>query len=90
VAARWGGEEFLLMLPETNLAGAMVVAEKMRNLIARAAVTYEGHQITVTVTMGVNVYDKPNPINECIRGADEALYRGKQQGKNQVIPAGSS
>jgi len=87
VAARWGGEEFLLMLPETDMEGAVVAAEKIRQRIARSAVEYDGLPVHVTVTMGVNVYDKPNPINECIRGADEALYLGKQNGKNQVVRA---
>ncbi|MBN2431338.1 MAG: tetratricopeptide repeat protein [Acidobacteria bacterium] len=87
VAARWGGEEFLLMLPETDMDGAVVVAEKIRQCIARSVVEYDGRPVSVTVTMGVNVYDKPNPINECIRGADEALYQGKLNGKNQVVRA---
>ncbi len=84
--ARWGGEEFLFLLPETNLENGGIVAEKIRKKIASNSYTYEEQKLFVTVTCGVSVFNKDcKSIDDCIKNADQALYRGKAQGKNRVV-----
>ena len=84
IVARWGGEEFVCLLPETEVDGARHVAEKMRATVQ--STQYDcGEQVTVTVTLGVCAYTGSSTIDECIRLADEALYRGKEQGRNRVV-----
>lgn len=84
--ARWGGEEFLFLLPETNLEGGRVVAEKIREKIASHVYMFQGQDLSVTMTFGVSVFDKNAlSIDGCIKSADQALYRGKEEGKNRVI-----
>ncbi len=86
--ARWGGEEFLMMLPGTTLEGGLTVAEKLRATIEASFVDCQGENLKVTMTFGVSEFnDEDYDINHYIRLADEALYKGKQDGKNQVIPA---
>lgn len=85
VAARWGGDEILIMLPETDMAGGAVLAGKLRSLVEKSPMNYGDRKIALTVTMGINVYNRPGPVSECIRGADRAMYAGKQMGKNTVV-----
>lgn len=83
--ARWGGDEFLVFLPETRAEGGRVVAEKIRARILTTPFIYHEVDITVTVTLGVSVCDTNIGIGNCIRKADLALYKGKQAGKNRVV-----
>lgn len=85
VAARWGGDEILIMLPETDMEGGAVLAGKLRSLVEATPMDYRNRKISLTVTMGINVYNRPGPVNECIRGADRAMYAGKKMGKNTVV-----
>lgn len=88
VAARWGGEEFLLILPETPPAGALVIAEKLRAAAAALKVACEGGEVAITITLGVSTWVPRGPsLEECLRLADEALYDGKRAGKNRVVAA---
>lgn len=84
--ARWGGEEFLLLLPETKHEGSLIVAEKLRQRIALTPFTLERAQksIHVTVTVGVSTYEFGLTSADCIKLADQSLYRGKQSGKNRI------
>jgi diguanylate cyclase (GGDEF)-like protein len=82
--ARWGGDEFLVFLPETSVTGARVVAEKIRARILTTPFIYREMDIPVTVTLGVSECDADSGIGNCIRKADIALYAGKQAGKNRV------
>ncbi|KAF0109971.1 MAG: diguanylate cyclase [Chloroflexi bacterium] len=82
--ARWGGDEFLILLPETDLEGGRIVAEKIRARILRSPFVYREMDIPVTVTFGVGLCDSNVGIGSCIRKADQALYVGKQAGKNRV------
>lgn len=83
--ARWGGEEFLLLLPETELDGARFLAEELRILIRETPLNYEGEIITTSITAGVARH-RPGEesMEEAIRRADKALYRGKEGGRNRV------
>jgi diguanylate cyclase (GGDEF)-like protein len=85
---RYGGEEFLLVLPGCDLDSAMMRAEALRSAIASAAFTLSEESRDVTISIGVSVYN-PNegvPREELIRWADVALYAAKANGRNQVQP----
>jgi diguanylate cyclase (GGDEF)-like protein len=84
VSARWGGEEFLLLLPDTTIDGAAQLAEKIRQSIESLSVTCNDNFVKFTVSAGVSTYDHPEPIESVIRKADDALYRAKRAGKNCV------
>jgi diguanylate cyclase (GGDEF)-like protein len=83
--ARWGGEEFLLLLPETNAAGAAVLAEKLRKRVEEFEFTYAGLKLPITMTFGVAEYLSEYGVDACIVGADSALYKGKNSGRNCVV-----
>lgn len=82
--ARWGGEEFLLLLPETPAAGAAVLAEKVRRAIEGNTVAYGKAAIRVTMTFGVCEF-KGSGLDELIAKADRALYEGKAKGRNCTV-----
>ncbi len=88
-AARWGGEEFLLAFPDTDTAGAMIVANKLKKQIGRKKIFHSGHLISVTVTIGICQYHEDLGIGGTIKLADEALYKGKRKGKDCVVSAAS-
>ena len=84
--SRWGGEEFLMMLPNTSLVGGAEVARKIKELLARETINYEGQNLNVSLTFGVTTWDVPNEaIDKTIKRADEALYEGKENGRNCII-----
>jgi two-component system, cell cycle response regulator len=87
--SRYGGEEFLIVLPETSHEGAMNVAEKIRTLIASTPFTTRAGDSTVTASFGVastgpNGPDIALKVDALIRIADECLYRSKQGGRNRT------
>ena len=84
--ARWGGEEFLIMLIETDIESGKTVAERIRNKIETTAINYNGKPVSVTMTFGVSQFHGTNDtIDSCIKRADKALYAGKHLGKNRVV-----
>ncbi|ADD69482.1 response regulator receiver modulated diguanylate cyclase [Denitrovibrio acetiphilus DSM 12809] len=85
IVARWGGEEFLIVLPETDAGNAVAVAEKLRTAIGNTEMSYEGISFSVTMTFGVSEYDVSLGIEKSIKKADDALYEGKQTGRNKVV-----
>lgn len=93
-AARWGGEEFAVVLPQTHLAGALTVAERIRKDVAALRLG-AGDALFVTASLGVSSYPAAHvhTTEELVRAADEALYRAKREGRNRVCltdPAGPS
>ena len=84
---RWGGEEFLILLPDTRLKGGTNIAEKLRQTIQEYKTSHSNYELNVTITFGVSMYNKIKDINECIKEADKALYVGKIRNKNCVIRA---
>ncbi len=88
--ARYGGEEFVIVLPETAPAGCLIVAERIRKIIADSPVMIPGGSITVTVSFGAITVENTSRIEEmsmdAILGkADECMYRAKQTGRNRVV-----
>jgi two-component system cell cycle response regulator len=83
VVGRWGGEEFLAVLPMTPLPGAVAVAERLRLAIADTPVKTGGHTVAVTVSIGC-AGDEKGEVEALLREADVALYRAKQGGRNRV------
>lgn len=82
---RWGGEEFLILLPETYGTGAYNTIEKLREEIAARNYLYEGKHIVVTMTFGLADSSENMEPAGFIRLADEALYEGKNGGRNCVV-----
>jgi len=85
IIGRWGGEEFLMLLPETEIDGGVSLAEKIRKDIEVTSYVFNKKELNITMTFGVSVYDRPMNIDQCIKMADEALYEGKKKGKNCVV-----
>jgi diguanylate cyclase (GGDEF)-like protein len=88
-AARWGGEEFIALLPNTHLEGAMEIAEKIRADIEKTRTPCSGGVIEITISIGVNsiVPVQNSSLNAFISNADKALYAAKEAGKNRVLSA---
>lgn len=88
LCARWGGEEFLLLLPGTDAAGAANVAERVRKALMRTAIlSSETVPLTVTSSFGVAAYPLESSADELVAAADAALYEAKRGGKNAVVSA---
>jgi diguanylate cyclase (GGDEF)-like protein len=81
IVARWGGEEFFMMLPETNIEQALVVAEKIRLTIEH---TKFNDDIRITCSCGIAQFRSSDDIKSLFKRVDEALYNAKESGKNQV------
>lgn len=92
---RWGGEEFLAILPNTDESGARLVTERIVDAITSIALrSPSGETITITATIGVAIHTADDgPLSDArtqlVRKADEALYRGKTAGRNRVVFADS-
>ncbi len=85
--ARVGGEEFVLILPDTDLEGAERVAEKIRAGIERSEFAYKGQPVPVTVSGGITQFREGDTPESAFERADEALYRAKREGRNRFITA---
>jgi diguanylate cyclase (GGDEF)-like protein len=85
--ARWGGEEFLLLLPGTDVCAAEDVAQRLRAASEQRLARVGGLPQTLTLTFGVAGFAENTSIDACLKAADEALYRGKAAGRNGVVVA---
>ena len=85
--ARWGGEEFLILLDETDMKTGDIIANQLRELIKESSVHYNNQDIFVTASLGLTVMYYDSDINESIRLADNALYEAKKSGKDRVCLA---
>jgi diguanylate cyclase (GGDEF)-like protein len=87
IACRYGGEEFLVVSPETDLEQALRLAERLRVTIASTSFSTESAELPVTVSIGVTLWQQDDTIEKAIARADEALYQAKAGGRNQVCSA---
>lgn len=83
---RFGGEEFLVILPNISLAQAIVFADKIRRIIENFKFIYKKERINVTVSGGVSQRGLNNSMNESVDKADKELYHSKNSGRNQISP----
>lgn len=90
IVARWGGEEFLLLLPETALEQASALAERIRVAVAEQASLVAQYEHRLTVSIGCVQHHDEASLTDLIRAADQCLYTAKEQGRNQVATAPSA
>jgi two-component system cell cycle response regulator len=88
LACRYGGEEFVVLMPETDLAVATMVAERLRRRIASEPFPIQGGtgQIEVTISIGIAALGRGDTAANVLKRADQALYRAKRDGRNRVVP----
>ena len=84
VAARYGGDEFSIILPNTSLADAAIVAERMVNMVKRTPMIWEQNKINLSISVGVGQFDGENNAGDVAQATDQALYAAKQAGKGRV------
>ncbi len=82
---RWGGEEFCFFLPGRNLDQAGVEMNELCHAVRKMKLSYEGHDFSITVTIGIAENDFISPIESILEEADRKLYLGKSNGRNQVV-----
>jgi diguanylate cyclase (GGDEF)-like protein len=87
VAARWGGDEFALILPGTDLEGAAVLVERIRSTLEHRSITVDDHALSITASFGVAIFPDQTSSAQLIASADTALYAAKRGGKNRVEAA---
>jgi diguanylate cyclase (GGDEF)-like protein len=85
--ARWGGEEFVVLLPATDLNGALLIAEKIRHRIGVEHFDELATGLQVTVSIGCAEMSSSEGLNELVARADRALYEAKHRGRNQTVAA---
>jgi diguanylate cyclase (GGDEF)-like protein len=90
VIARYGGEELVVILLDTQLQDGLLFAERLRAKIAASPISFDEHAITVTISIGAAAGDGRDPIDEILRKADRALYTAKNAGRNRVVSAGDA
>ena len=83
--ARWGGEEFLILLPGTPLKGAEILANKLKDNLRETLTASIGKKVLVTI--GVAAFEAMDTLDSCFKRADKALYLGKESGRDKVVLA---
>ena len=88
LACRYGGEEFVVVMPETDLAVATMVAERLRRRIAAEPFPIQdgSRSIELTISVGISALGKDDDAAKILKRADGALYRAKRDGRNRVVP----
>ena len=84
--ARFGGEEFVLLMPDTPLAAGLDLIEKLRAAIEACPFHFKGEPVTITTSIGVSAFRTGDRSDHVLKRADEALYRAKRRGRNAVEP----
>ncbi|MCU0663013.1 MAG: GGDEF domain-containing protein [Myxococcota bacterium] len=86
LVARWGGEELVLLVPDTDLAGSQIVAERLRARVESTPFDLEGQRIFVTISVGATAIEGHfnGTMEQVIRATDGAMYRAKEEGRNRV------
>ncbi len=84
LVARWGGEELLILLPDTELETGAAVAERVREAVAAVEIVVGSARARLTISLGVAACGPGQTVNQCIKAADTALYEAKALGRNRV------
>jgi diguanylate cyclase (GGDEF)-like protein len=85
IFGRYGGEEFIIILPETSLSEAYEIAERIRKIVASQPFELSSLEIDLTISLGVTEKQPgTESLDELIQIADQAMYRSKQRGRNQT------
>jgi diguanylate cyclase (GGDEF)-like protein len=87
LCGRWGGEEFLLLLPQTTLDEASLVVSRVHQAIQGLSVLVDGAAVSVTASIGMTLHCAADTIQETLKRADNALLEAKRQGKNRYVSA---
>lgn len=82
--ARFGGEEFVVLLPSTPLEGGLQLLETLRSAIEKCPFHFKGEPVTITLSAGISAFAEDEPSDEVFERADQALYRAKNLGRNRV------
>lgn len=86
VACRWGGEEFVILLPESPIDNASMLAERLREAVACSSFVYQGVTHTITISVGVaEMSDRHHCPDDMLHDADDAMLQAKKEGKNKVV-----
>ena len=85
IVGRWGGEEFIILLPETSIKGGQNSADKIRKSIAAKPFDYDQNTFSVTMSFGVAECNSECSLEDLVQSADKRLYSAKQQGRNRVV-----
>lgn len=90
IAGRYGGEEFVVLLPDVDCAGGRVFAERLRGVVEHLQIIHEGQVIPFTISLGVADLSEPSHDHlQLLQWADQALYTSKRNGRNQVTVFGA-
>jgi diguanylate cyclase (GGDEF)-like protein len=89
LVARWGGEEFLVLMPDADLGAAHETAERVRRAVASYVVRDNTDVLPVTITAGVSAWNEAERLEDTILRADTVLYVGKQAGRDRVVVDGT-
>lgn len=84
IASRIGGEEFAVLMPNTDIEGVKIVAERLRSAVESSQIAYEGNALKITISVGISDCSNVNSIDEMLKNADDALYDAKNSGRNCV------
>ncbi len=83
---RYGGEEMVIVMPETNIEGAVIPVQRLRRTIEEYDFEYNGIKTKITISIGLSMnYQEFSSPSEILKSADEALYKAKESGRNRVI-----
>ena len=87
IVCRYGGEEFVLVLPEANPKQAFIMAEKLRKIVEETVFNFQGNMITLTISIGIAIKKPDHTVsfNDLINFADKALYLSKNTGRNKTV-----
>jgi len=87
VVSRYGGEEFMIAMPDTTEEAAAIAADRVRGLISGTPIFVDGQALTVTTSAGVAQVVSGEELRDVFKRADHALYKAKQAGRNRVRSA---
>lgn len=82
--ARFGGEEFVLLIPDTSMVEGLALMDKLRKAIEACPFHFKGEPVTITVSMGISAFRAGERSESVLKRADQALYRAKDEGRNRI------